>query len=51
VPCHLRAEQAAALRDLAEQEDIPQSMLIRQAVDRLLEDAGMPAKSKERTHE
>ena len=41
VPCYLRAEQAEGLRVLSEQQDVPQSILIRSAVDRLLREAGL----------
>jgi metal-responsive CopG/Arc/MetJ family transcriptional regulator len=39
IPVSLRADLADALRDLATREDMPQSVLIRQAVRRMLQEA------------
>jgi hypothetical protein len=39
VPCSLRPEQAERLRQLSDQMDLPQAILIRQAVDLLLSGA------------
>lgn len=36
VPTYLRSEQAEELRRLSEERDLPQSVLIRQAIDRFI---------------
>jgi hypothetical protein len=39
IPCMLRPEQADRLRQLSDKVDLPCSTLIRQAIDRLLQEA------------
>jgi hypothetical protein len=41
IPCYLREEQANGLRLLSEQRDVPQSIIIREAIDRVLKEAGV----------
>jgi hypothetical protein len=41
VTAYLREEQAKALQQLSIRDDVPQSVLLRTAVDRLLRESGM----------
>jgi hypothetical protein len=47
IPVSLRADVVSALHDLATRDDLPESILIRRAVSRLLHEARVPERGTE----